>query len=59
MCAKICNRLRYDTESTSVLMPERHQDYKFPEKAVLLFMESKIDQYIASHTVKSSEILYV
>ncbi len=44
--------LEYDTEKTAVLMPGRHQNYKFSEKAVLLFMDSEIDQYIASHDCK-------
>lgn len=42
--------LEYDTEQQAVLMPGHGQDYKFTKKAVMLFMESEIDEYLASHS---------
>lgn len=41
--------LEYDTECTAVIMPGHHWDYKFCEKAVMLFMEPEIEQYVAAH----------
>lgn len=31
--------LEFDTEQSAVIMPGHHSDYKFPRKAVMLFME--------------------
>ena len=44
--------LEYDTEETAVIMPGHSQDYSFTEKAVLLFMEPEIEEYIANHDCK-------
>lgn len=41
--------LEYDTEKTAVLMPGHSWNYQFTEKAVLLFMEPEIDDYVAAH----------
>ncbi len=41
--------LEYDTESQSVIMPGNQYDYKFCEKAVMLFMEPEIEEFINSH----------
>lgn len=41
--------LEYDTEKQAVLMPENSWDYHFTEKAVLLFMEREIEEYVATH----------
>ena len=38
--------LEYDTDSRAVLMPDRFERH-FTKKAVLLFMESEIDAYVA------------
>lgn len=40
--------LEYDTDKQAVLMPGRF-NYLFSEKAVLLFMEPEIDEYVAAH----------
>lgn len=39
--------LEYDSQAQAVLMPDG--DYKFPEKAVMLFMNQEIDDYVANH----------
>ena len=44
--------LEYDTEKTAILMPGHSWDYQFTEKAVLLFMEPEIDDYVATHDCK-------
>lgn len=44
--------LEYDTEKAAVIMPGHSWDYKFTEKAVLLFMEAEIDDYVAAHNCK-------
>lgn len=41
--------LEYDTESTAVIMPGQHWDYQFCEKAVMLFMEPEIEEFVAVH----------
>ncbi len=38
--------LEYDTENTAVIMPGHSSDFKFTEKAVLLFMDDEIDDYV-------------
>lgn len=37
--------LEFDTEQTAVLMPGHHSDFKFPRKAVMLFMEKETDEF--------------
>lgn len=44
--------LEYDTEKSAVLMPGHAWDYHFTEKAVLLFMEPEIEDYVATHDCK-------
>ncbi|WP_146212341.1 hypothetical protein [Lachnotalea glycerini] len=41
--------LEYDTDSQAVIMPRHHLDYKFCEKAVMLFMESEIEDFVKTH----------
>ena len=41
--------LEYDTDSQAVIMPGHHWDYKFCEKAVMLFMESEIEDFVKTH----------
>ncbi|HKM00218.1 MAG TPA: nucleoside phosphorylase [Mobilitalea sp.] len=41
--------LEYDTETTAVIMPGHSWDYKFTKKAVMLFMEPEIDDYVLEH----------
>lgn len=41
--------LEYDTEQTAVLMPGHLWDFKFPTKAVMLFMDAEIDEYVTVH----------
>lgn len=38
--------LEYDTESQAVIMPEDSTDFHFPERAVMLFMDKEIDEYV-------------
>ncbi|MCI8327550.1 MAG: nucleoside phosphorylase [Lachnospiraceae bacterium] len=44
--------MEYDTEKTAVLMPGHSWDYQFAKRAVLLFMEEEIDDYVRSHHCK-------
>lgn len=39
--------LEFDTEQSAVIMPGHHSDYNFPQKAVMLFMEPEIDDFVA------------
>ena len=39
--------LEFDTEQSAVIMPGHHSDFNFPQKAVMLFMESEIDDFAA------------
>ena len=39
--------LEFDTEQSAVIMPGHHLDYHFPQKAVMLFMEPEIDDFVA------------
>lgn len=39
--------LEFDTEQSAVIMPGHHSDYIFPQKAVMLFMEPEIDDFVA------------
>lgn len=41
--------LEFDTEPKAVIMPGHGWDYKFTKKAVMLFMESEIEEYVANH----------
>lgn len=41
--------LEYDTDSRAVIMPGHHWDYKFCEKAVMLFMDSEIEDFVKTH----------
>ncbi|RDU23657.1 nucleoside phosphorylase [Anaerosacchariphilus polymeriproducens] len=41
--------LEYDTDSKALIMPGHHWDYKFCEKAVMLFMEAEIEEFVATH----------
>ena len=41
--------LEYDSEDKAVLMPGQDRDHQFPPKAVMLFMETEIDTFAASH----------
>lgn len=41
--------LEYDTQKQAILMPGRESDYKFTDKAVMLFMGSEIDDYVSTH----------
>lgn len=41
--------LDYDTETNAVIMPGHHWDYKFTEKAVMLFMEPEIENYVLNN----------
>ena len=41
--------LEYDTEQKAVIMPGHHSDFKFPERAVMLFMEPEIDDFVATN----------
>lgn len=51
--------LEYDTEKQAVLMPGHSWDYHFTEKAVLLFMEPEIDEYVVTHNCEViGRILY-
>lgn len=38
--------LEYDTEQKAVIMPGHHSDFKFPERAVMLFMEPEIHDFV-------------
>lgn len=41
--------LEYDTEQKAVIMPGHHSDFKFPERAVMLFMEQEINDFVAEN----------
>lgn len=41
--------LEFDTEQSAVIMPENCYDYHFPHKAVMLFMEPEIDDFVAKN----------
>ena len=41
--------LEYDTEKKAIIMPGHGWDYKFTKKAVMLFMEEEIDNFVSSH----------
>lgn len=44
--------LEYDTATEAVLMPGHHTDFHFAKKAVLLFMEQEIDDYVTTYNCK-------
>ena len=41
--------LESDTEQNVVINPGHHSDYNFPQKAVMLFMEPEIDDFVAQN----------
>ena len=41
--------LEFDTEQSAVIVPGHHSDYHFPRKAVMLFMEPEIDNFVAQN----------
>lgn len=41
--------LEYDTESQAVIMAGHHTDFCFPDRAVMLFMDKEIDEYVSSN----------
>lgn len=41
--------LEYDTERQAVIMPGHHADFCFPDRAVMLFMDKEIDEYVSSN----------
>lgn len=41
--------LEYDTNLEAVIMPGHGWDYKFPKKAVILFMDEEIDAFVSAH----------
>lgn len=41
--------LEYDTNSKAIIMPGHSTDFHFPERAVMLFMENEIDDYIMNN----------
>ena len=42
--------LEFDTEQSAVIVPGHHSDYKFPQKAVMLFIESHVDHFSSQNT---------
>lgn len=49
--------LEYDTENSAVIMPGHSSDFKFTKKAVLLFMNEEITDYVSENNCKTSAIL--
>lgn len=41
--------LEFDSEKIANIMPDHHSDYNFPPKAVMLFMEPEIDDFVAQN----------
>ena len=41
--------LEYDINSEAVIMPGHSTNFKFPERAVMLFMEKEIDDYVMTN----------
>lgn len=41
--------LEFDTEQSAVIMPGHHFDYNFPQKAVMLFMEPEIEDFVTEN----------
>lgn len=41
--------LEFDTEQKAVIMPGHHSDFNFPKKAVMLFMDKQIDDFVAEN----------
>lgn len=41
--------LEFDTEQNAVIVPGHHSDYSFPPKAVMLFMNEEIDDFVAEN----------
>ena len=41
--------LEYDTNDKAIIMPGHSTDFHFPERAVMLFMEQEIDDYVMAN----------
>lgn len=41
--------LEYDTSDKAMIMPGHSTDFHFPERAVMLFMEKEIDDYVVTN----------
>ena len=41
--------LEYDTNDKAMIMPGHSTDFHFPERAVMLFMEQEIDDYVMAN----------
>lgn len=41
--------LEYDTSNKAMIMPGHSTDFHFPERAVMLFMEKEIDDYVVTN----------
>lgn len=41
--------LEFDSETRAVMMPGCRSAYKFTEKAVMLFMESEVEEFVSNH----------
>lgn len=41
--------LEYDTNDKAIIMPGHSTDFHFPERAVMLFMEKEIDDYVVAN----------
>ena len=41
--------LEFDSEQNAVIIPGHHSDYNFPRKAVMLFMEPEINDFVAKN----------
>ena len=39
--------LEFDPEQRAVIMPGHHSKDRFPQKAVMVFMDSEIDDFVA------------
>ena len=44
--------LEYDTESKAIIMPGHSTDFHFPERAVMLFMDTEVDHYALENDCK-------
>lgn len=40
--------LEFDTDNKAVIMPEYSTDFHFPDRAVILFIDKKINNYVLS-----------
>ena len=46
--------LEYDTDSKAIIMPGHSTDFHFPERAVMLFMETEVENYAVENDARSS-----